>query len=116
MIEHYKQRRLEKGYRYEAEYTFTVRGEEYTRNTTWTIPLDAESRIDMLGLMERARNGESITYTFGREQDVVFESSEFLEVANEALKLYSKIHHIAKEGHALKDDELRDKVRELMDA
>lgn len=114
MIDQYKKRRLEQGYSYEAEYTFTARGKEYTRNAMWTIPLDFESRIDMLGLMERARNGESITYTFRSEIDVVFEPEEFLKVANKALNLYSKIHHLAKDCIGLKGDALRAKILDLL--
>lgn len=114
MIDKYKQRRLDNGYIYEAEYTFTVRGKEYTRNAKWKIPLDPESRIDMLGLMERARNGEQITYTFNRNIDVVFEPEDFLKVANKALNLYSKIHHLAKDCAGLKGDDLRTKISDLL--
>ena len=114
MIEHYKQQRLDRGYIYKAEYTFTANGKEDKRNRTWRIPLDLESRIDLLGLIERARNGESITYTFGNRQDVLFEPEDFLKVANKALNLYSKIHHISKECQGLKDDELKNKISELL--
>jgi len=111
-----KQRRLERGYWFEAELTSTILGKEYTQNRRWIFPLDTESRIDMLGLIERARNGESITYTFYRNHDVVFQSNEFLELANKALQLYSKIHHLAKEAISLKDEEFKNKLKELQSA
>ena len=114
MIERYKQQRLERGYMFQAEFTVSILGEEKNINSRWHIPLDLESRIDLLGLIERARNGESITYTFDRNKDVVFEPSEFLKHANEALKLYSKVHHISKEAQSLKGKELSEKIKELV--
>ena len=111
-----KQGRLERGYEFEAELTFTIRGKEYTRNKRWSIPLDKESRIDMLGLMERARNGEYIIYTFSSGLDVKFSPNEFLDLANKALQIYSKIHHLAKEAISLKDEEFKNKLKELQSA
>jgi len=113
IVDREKKRRLERGYEFEAEFTFTVRGKEYTQSRRWSIPLDTESRIDMLGLMERAKNGESIIYTFRSGLDVKFEPNEFLDLANKALQTYSKIHHLAKEAVSLKDEEFRNKFKEL---
>jgi len=114
MIDYYKKRRLEKGYIIDAEFTVSVRGKEFVRKGQYSIPLDLESRIDLLGLIERAKNGESIKYTFAHDMDVVFESEEFLQHAYEALALYSKIHHMAKEANGLEDQELSEKIRELV--